>query len=732
MPKEQQKRGRRGDKKRQRADEDEISEVKRQKHEDQGGGYEEHQEDQSTQVFQNEDYIPLESSRGGTGEFYGLLDEEEQAYFKSADQILESNQFTTADERLLFLESVWNEARGKELKLASSQSSSRLMEKLIQLSTTSQLKSLFEKFDGHFLSLVQHRFASHCCEALLLRSAPVVTEELVAYPSPTAPEESGVKPMEKLFLQVLAELNEYMGYLMTDKFASHAVRVLLVVLSGHSLEEASGKSLLRGRNKERIGTDYTEIKENKDTTTRSVPSSFSRALEETVGKMIGQLDANHLRSFATQPLGNPVLQLLLEIEFERVGKEVAKDEQSLFRKLLPEIPLVEGSMSARFVRGLLYDPIGSHLLETIITCSPGKTFKSIYIGELRDNLKSIVRNDNASYVLSKALERLSAEDLQFVLKQIDPEIPFLLEDSRTSVLRTLIERYHVRKLNDEEIGNIFREHFDRSNSFSLEKIFGLVLENQQNALLSERSQEHDQNTNYSHISLLLQKMLEHPGSLREIVNEAIKAASPTALVAAVHDKSATYLVQSALLCQNQPQNFRRILLQKFSGKASELALGHVSSYVFDAFWKATTDLRFLRERIAQELARDQAALRESRSGRIVWRTWMMDLFTNKRKSWIDRSKEFDALSIENGAHATASKDENKKTDLDKARERFASHRANEGRRAPKTPQKRGAEHSQVVIGESSSPRSTDEEDHSMDKVMTSTNSGGITGIEALS
>ena len=557
-----------------------------------------------------------------------------------------------------------------------------------------------------------------------------MTEEIIAGVVPTTQEGTGVKAMEDLFLQVLAELDEYMGYLMTDKFASHVVRVLLVVFSGHSLEEASKKSLLRGPKKERIGAGYTGNNESKETMIRSVPSSFSRALEETVAKMIGQLDSNYLRSFATQPLGSPVLQLLLEIEFGKVGRDIAKDEHSLFRKLLPEVPPLEGSVSARFVRGLLYDPIGSHLLETIITCSPGKVFKSIYNGQFRDNLKSIVRNETASYVLNKALERLSAEDLQGVLEQIEPEIPSLISDSRTSVLRTLIERFHVRRLRDDELGSVFRRHYSQSNPFTLEKTLGLLTENQRSASQDEKSQGNDQNINLSHASLLLQKMLEYPGSLREIVNEAIEAAGPVALVAALHDKSATYVVQSALVCQDQSQKFRRMLLQKFSRRARELALDHVSSYVFDAFWKATSDLRFIRERLAQELARDEEALRESRSGRVVWRSWLMDLFTNKRKSWIEKSKELDdGVSSESAVQATANHNRDKKTSLDKARAKFASRKATEGRRIAKAPRK-GGEHQQISEEETLSRRTVSGDDSSTGKNTISTYRGESTGIQA--
>jgi nucleolar protein 9 len=77
-----------------------------------------------------------------------MLDEEEQEYFKRADEMLELDQFTDPDERKLFLESVYREADGTELKIAHSQSCSRLMERLIRVSNASQLKNLFQKFSG--------------------------------------------------------------------------------------------------------------------------------------------------------------------------------------------------------------------------------------------------------------------------------------------------------------------------------------------------------------------------------------------------------------------------------------------------------------------------------------------------------------------------------------------------------------------------------------------------------
>lgn len=146
MPKEHKKRGRREElKKRKREHEDLDAAPKRHKqtsvHEDDVAVA---QDDQH--VFHDEaaDGVP----RPGATPFYGMLDEEEQEYFKKADEMLELNDFDGPEARSLFLQNVYKEANGKELKIANSQSCSRLMERLILLSSPQQLKDLFQKFSG--------------------------------------------------------------------------------------------------------------------------------------------------------------------------------------------------------------------------------------------------------------------------------------------------------------------------------------------------------------------------------------------------------------------------------------------------------------------------------------------------------------------------------------------------------------------------------------------------------
>lgn len=140
MPQKHKKRGRREERKRNlQFTEDELQN-KRQKHEalhDIAEGY-------LFRSSKNDEAFP----KAGDIPFYGLLNEDEQEYFNQVDSVLELNQFVDPKERLLFLDSVYKEAQGKELKIANSQSCSRLMERLILMSTPNHLKALFEKFAG--------------------------------------------------------------------------------------------------------------------------------------------------------------------------------------------------------------------------------------------------------------------------------------------------------------------------------------------------------------------------------------------------------------------------------------------------------------------------------------------------------------------------------------------------------------------------------------------------------
>lgn len=308
-----------------------------------------------------------------------------------------------------------------------------------------------------FLNLIQHRFASHCCETLFIKSAPIVTQES------TAPlEEQPIKAdgeiyvsMENLFLFTINELEGNMGYLMTDRFASHVLRVLLVVLSGQPLEKSSTVSLLQSRKKENVGVPGFDTRTNHlSLEKRPVPEVFQSEIDKIISETVSGLDTTFLRSLAAHPTGNPMLQILLELELSGTDKGRSKGGNSILRKLLPDDPPAEGGESASFVNGMLYDPVGSRLLEVIIKYCPGKTFKALYRNLLKERIGSLARNETAGFVVIKVLDRLNKQDLEEAAKSILPQVGGLVERSRMVVIRSLIERCAVKDIDTSDIADV--------------------------------------------------------------------------------------------------------------------------------------------------------------------------------------------------------------------------------------------------------------------------------------
>jgi nucleolar protein 9 len=290
-----------------------------------------------------------------------------------------------------------------------------------------------------------------------MRAAPIVTTEMANANDVPLPDGNGEKvfvTMENLFLYTLNELEGNLGYLITHRFASHTLRVLLVILAGLPLAKPSTTNLLQSKRKEKIDVLGMGHDDKNVADTRVVPESFGFAVDKIIEDSVKGLDTTSLRSLATHQNGNPMLQLMVELELTRAGKSKGLSNDSLLKKLLPDDLSVAESPSASFINGLMYDPIGSRLLESIVRFAPGKTFKALYKSFFRDRIGSLARNETAGWVVSRVLERLSREDLEAAVIGVIPQIPGLVERGRTNVIKTLVERCATREVDTAVIADV--------------------------------------------------------------------------------------------------------------------------------------------------------------------------------------------------------------------------------------------------------------------------------------
>ncbi|KAI0121874.1 ARM repeat-containing protein [Daldinia grandis] len=594
-------------------------------------------------------------------EFFGMLSDQEQEYFRSVDEQLDIDDFPSQEERQLYLASVFAEAQGKELKLACSQSCSRLMERLILMSNTRQKKKLFGQFSTHFLNLIQHRFASHCCETLFLQSAPIVTRELGGErdDAPTDQDDSKEEPlpyMEELFLLALDELEGHLGYLLADKFASHTLRVLLIILSGRPLEQSQTKSLIHSKKKEKISVPWTsDGPTDSNSQLRAVPMSFNLATKKIIADSVSGINTTELRVLATHPTGNPVLQLLLELDISLNSKaaEDDSDDMTLLWRLLPDAPssLKDATTPASdFVNSMLYDHIGSRLLETLITHCPGKVFKALYRNIFGSRIHSLLRNDIASYPAIRILNRLSKEDLVIAIQKTLPELSKLVALSRFNVIKTLFERCQARQATSE-IDSLTKALVDALGSDPKLLVPKLCLL-QSSETDDKKDQElplKNRSALVSHGSHLTTTMLSIPGYPSSTVQKSI-AALPEELILQLATSSAptSYVLVNALSTPSRNKAFHKTLVAALRSHSFQLAMSEYGNKVLNSVVSIPSkgdgiSIPFhFKEFIMEQLGQHEQELRESFEGRRTWRTWKGDLWRNRRRDWISWAKEVDS------------------------------------------------------------------------------------------
>ena len=684
MPRENKKRGRREEaknnkRKLEEADSDSSKRFKpNDEHEDVVA------EDVNVRGDAGDDYIGIDIAPNSgvlemqeEDQFHGLLDPQEQEYYANVNSKIVANDFESDEDRAIFIEAVYRETEGKELKVASSQSCSRYLEKIILLSTGEQLRRLFGKFLGNLTYLVRHRFGSHCCETLFLEAAKHVSEQ------PGKREDNPDLPStEDLFLRAAEEFKPNLGFLLTERFASHTIRVLFLILSGESLDDESTKTILASKKKEKLDAPAVSEKQHSESK-RRVPKSFGKALAEIIESSVSSVDTTYLRALATHPTGNPVLQLLLRLELTLHGKHHQSEKMSLFKKLLPDEGLEEDTESAKFIAGLIYDPVGSHLVEILIQHLSGKTFKRLYKNILKLRLNSMVKNETASYVAVKVLERLGKDDLKEAKEMILPELPTLISRRRLGVIRVLVERCTVRQVDLEDIAEVLKSGFGSDRAAFLPKLleFETAKVPQTSDGDPEKKTAGQTNKTDVHASLLAQAILQVP-AICALVQDSLLAVDNNTLVQMCQDPAVSRLIQTALTPSDSNMPFRRRFVPQFYGHIAEVAQDLSGSYVADALWSATDGLFFMKERLAEELANNASQVRESLFGKNVWRNWAIDMYLRKPGEWRALAKGYDK-----GQDSELSKEDTssqkKKSGIQLARERYAQKQLHEARK--KTP-----------------------------------------------
>ncbi|KAF9414504.1 Nucleolar protein 9 [Podila epigama] len=579
---------------------------------------------------------------------FGFIDPDVQQYFKGVEQTLDELNFETAEEQQLFLENVYTEVQGKELVLATDHSCSLVLEKLLRASNDFQLRVFFDKFNGNFLKLFTHRFASHVCQTLITLCADAVEREVRSQETKSReeleiPKEEGVLlSAEDLILNMCNQTQEEFTALISDPFASHIIRVILYVLAGRTVaDDGSGKGNVRSKKSAKYN-DANNSKTNAGTfrPTRLVPASFKDMLHTITSTMMNGLSASIVRSLAVHQVANPVLQLLLEVLAK--DNEEAKDE--LVDKLLMDItrdeePGQTNNDRDAYVETLLRDQVGSHLLEMIVKVASPTLYQKFYTSYFRGRLVKLSFHPIANYVIQQFFVKAKTPvQLEMMVAEVLPEFGNFLKFGRPGVIRAIVEACKNVGACHKEVIKGLCQAFHTNTSIERKEFLHVVLQMETYEALMERreSQESTKPKFHPQGAVILQLLLQYPEEHTKIVIDSYFAQKEELMYAWTMDPTGSHVIEAFLTSPTLNLKVKRKILKSFLGKYHSMALDRYGGHTVDKCW-AVSDIE-MKEKIASELLEHEQALSHSFHGKFILRNCKIDQFKRKKEEWVQREK----------------------------------------------------------------------------------------------
>lgn len=572
--------------------------------------------------------------------FFGILDRDELEYFKQTEATLALDAFESPEEKSHFVTRVFEEFQGKELKLVTSQICSKLVERVILNCNDDQLKSIFKACNGFFFNLACHKYASHVLETLFVRSAALIEKELLtpSFDESTVEDGSVHVTMENMFLFMLNEFKSHMKAMIKQQYASHVLRVLILIVSSKKLPKTTtNNSALRSK-KSKIARKMIDIKDNEDfDKVYQTPESFKRELREMMGALYRQFSGDaksrseisptavtKFREYCVDKVASPVIQLIIQVEG-------IFDRDRSFWRLAFNTSEEKDSKEESFVEYLLSDPVGSHFLQNVVVHARLKYVQRLYNLYMKDRIAKLAKRDStAAFVIQALLETLKSKEVKEILDAVVPELSILLNsnmDFGTSIINASITQDNY--LREEVIQQLLAKYYPRESSEKNILESCLLLSSSTLGNTRDDWPTADERRR----SLFLEKVIDYDDKFLNATIESMLSLPEARILQMCYHGVFSHVVEHVLQPKRVDTIKRKLLLNVLSKDVVNLACNAYGSHIMDKLWVFTAKLTLYKERMASALDAESEKVKNSVYGRQVWKNWKMELYARKRWDW---------------------------------------------------------------------------------------------------
>ncbi|KAJ1546067.1 Nucleolar protein 9, partial [Nowakowskiella sp. JEL0078] len=599
-------------------------------------------DDEQIEDFDSQDYSsnskPSFISSYSSSANFAPLSSELSTYLNSVHSSITESDILTTDQ----LQNIFIEIVSASASVATDYTASRILEDLLKQASDYQLRFFLNSVLGSLSDLFKNQCASYVCQTLITLASKTCEREAIGKidPPPEADTtEEEIPSMTVLIIKSCEELSKSWFSMITDQNATHILRSILMLLSGNDhlrMEKRDSKKRKPQKNPLEIIVSKVLEKHkvnSKPEPKRVVPQEFKETLVGISKELMKSLSQTEFRILAVHPLGNPVLQMLVQIQ---------ETQDSIMELILgKKTSTIEFS---QFLNSLITHPIGSHLMEKIVVAIPPSLFNSFFKLYFRTKFEEYCTHPLANFVVQRLIAELrNAGQLELLFDELEYLIESLVFSNKLGVvlslmcacithdanqkrmMKSLLRAYKVTPEQKELLIRCIMFHKASDVSHINHQESTIKLPKQQ---ISNTSDDFPVNLNGALITQLLFLFDKDSGKLigdsfLTIPNEIIQNWALDAICSRV--------VESALTTETLSNKSKKNLVESFQTHFVELARSKYGSHVLDKLW-AVADSRF-KETIVMELSVREVDVCSTPHGRAIWRNCGVEKAKMSKEDW---------------------------------------------------------------------------------------------------
>ncbi|XP_072220104.1 nucleolar protein 9 [Leuresthes tenuis] len=549
------------------------------------------------------------------------LDALSVGYFRRVGERL-GEGFEDDEEREMFVENVLMEVKGKASVVATDQTGSITLQRLLLLSSPDQVGGVLAELGGESGSELKavscDRCGGHVVESAL-RQASRWMESSQRDPSSTTEEEeeedsSGVLEAQVLSLSQVVRDNssEFIGHV----YGSHVVRTLLHVLAGCI---GPPRTEARAGAKERnIAPQLTDFE---------IPTSFWYELKSLTETLMENINLS-----VTDAVASAVFQTMLTVSHRKRPKLC----KQLLRRTMEYLTSRSAAPGVSPLLVFLKDQASSRLIETVIQLSPKSLLCDLYKNHLKGHVVNLALHPIANF----PIQRLTAALAKYKLfprffDELVQGVEAILAAGHMGVIVQLAESCAESGEKQDEMMQCLLCAFHCAEPGSRHDtclpLFMSLLT--YDVYYHSDTAEGAVNTEVPltsicyHGSRLVQALAKFKE--RSLLLSSLRTLSPADLLRMASDSAGSHVLQA--LITTSSDKGRGKILKRLEGQYVQMACSRVGSRVLEATWNCASVSQ--RQNIAQELVPSESQLRSDQFARHVWAKFALSHFVLRRAHW---------------------------------------------------------------------------------------------------